>query len=125
PFFVIQQSQPWSPPSGIRRAGISSFGIGGTNAHLIVEQAPPPPPTSPPRLPPLLLLSARSPHTLTAAAAALAAHLRRHPDLPLSDVAYTLQVGRRRLPHPLAVVCTDLPPAPAALAGDLPHKPRR
>src|SRR5205085_12621972 len=50
--------------------------------------------------------------------------LRRHPQLPLSDVAYTLQVGRRRLPHRLAVVCTDLAQACAALAGDR-HRPRR
>ncbi|HEV7515636.1 MAG TPA: type I polyketide synthase [Thermoanaerobaculia bacterium] len=87
-----------------RRAGVSSFGLGGTNAHLVVEEAPRA--TAGPGRPwDLLTLSARSAEALERATDALAAHLAAHPDLNLSDVAFTLQLGRRAFPHRRALVC--------------------
>jgi acyl transferase domain-containing protein len=87
-----------------RRAGVSAFGFGGTNAHLVVEEAPAAA-ASPSRPWDVLLLSARSAEALERATDALADHLASHPELPLSDVAFTLQTGRRRFAHRRALVC--------------------
>jgi phthiocerol/phenolphthiocerol synthesis type-I polyketide synthase E len=87
-----------------RRAGVSSFGFGGTNVHLVVEEAPEAI-ASPSRPWDVLLLSARSEAALERATDALADHLASHPELPLSDVAFTLQTGRRRFAHRRALVC--------------------
>jgi phthiocerol/phenolphthiocerol synthesis type-I polyketide synthase E len=99
PFYVNDRLRPWEVAGGgPRRAGVNSFGIGGTNAHVIVEEAPPPRPTSASRPWQLLLLSARSEAALAAAGERLAEHLRLTPEQDLADVAYTLQVGRRAFP---------------------------
>jgi acyl transferase domain-containing protein len=52
PFFPVTALQPWAPRQGVRRAGISSFGFGGTNCHLILEEAPTPNVPPRPALPP-------------------------------------------------------------------------
>ena len=116
PFFVNAELRPWKVEEGPRRAGVSAFGIGGTNAHVIVEEAPPPPPAAPSRPWQLLLLSARTPAALERSAANLAAHLAERPRESLADVAYTLQVGRKELGHRRALVCRDATEAAAALA---------
>jgi acyl transferase domain-containing protein/acyl carrier protein len=96
---------------------VSSFGIGGTNAHVILEEAPPPPPSTPAGRPfHALLLSARTAEALDHATARLAAHLRRSSP-PLADAAYTLQVGRRAFAHRRFVVCRSADEAAAALEG--------
>jgi phthiocerol/phenolphthiocerol synthesis type-I polyketide synthase E len=95
PFVVRGELRRWETDGGPRRAGVSSFGIGGTNAHVIVEEAPRPAPSGPSRPWQLLAVSARSPQALDAATDRLAAHLESHPELPLADVAFTLQEGRR------------------------------
>jgi len=116
PFFVNTHLVPWQPPAGMSRlAGISSFGIGGTNAHVIVEQAPDPAPGSSSRPWQWLPLSAKTAPALEALAANLATALKARPDIALADVAYTLQTGRKRLPHRRAVVCRDVAEAIAAL----------
>jgi len=94
PFYVNSTLAPWKQLGGTRIAGISSFGIGGTNAHVIIEE-PPALDKSSPGSPWLVFpISARSPKALKMAGDDLAGHLRAHPDLPAADVAYTLQVGR-------------------------------
>ncbi len=96
PFFVPTRLLDWTPPAGgARRAGVSSLGIGGTNVHVILEEASERPPAPAPRPCEILLLSARTPDALDAAAQTLARHLRKHPGLCLADVAFTLAVGRR------------------------------
>ncbi|WP_437282989.1 beta-ketoacyl synthase N-terminal-like domain-containing protein [Sorangium sp. So ce375] len=118
PFYVNTSLRPWPPGDGMRRAGVSSFGFGGTNAHVILEEAPPRPPRPPPARPfALLLLSARSPAALEAASAQLADHIERGaPDAAaLADTAYTLQIGRKAFEHRRAVVCRDAAEAAAAL----------
>ncbi|HEX6909130.1 MAG TPA: beta-ketoacyl synthase N-terminal-like domain-containing protein, partial [Longimicrobium sp.] len=114
PFFVNTRLRPWQG-DGPRRAGVSSFGIGGTNAHVLLEQPPAPGPSTPARPWHLLTLSARTPEALDAASARLAAHLRAHPEQPLADVAWTLQVGRRAFEHRRTVVARDHAEAVAAL----------
>src|SRR5882724_8964136 len=121
PFYVNTELREWpAPPAGTtpRRAGVSSLGIGGTNAHLVLEEAPAPPPPAPSRPWQLLLLSARTPSALWTASANLARHLASPEveDLDLADVAHTLRVGRRAFRHRRAVVCRDRGEAAAALA---------
>ena len=83
---------------------MSSFGIGGTNAHVILEQAPDRLASSPVRTSQLIVLSAKSGEALDQATANLAAALSRGSHLNLADVAYTLQAGRTAFPHRRALV---------------------
>jgi amino acid adenylation domain-containing protein len=122
PFFVNARIREWRRGEELRRAGVSSFGIGGTNAHAVLEEAPEPVPSGDARPWQLLVLSARSEAALEAVTDNLARHLREHPDLPFADAAYTLQVGRRALPHRRIVVARDA--ADAAFALDARHPER-
>jgi amino acid adenylation domain-containing protein len=101
PFFVNTELREWEVPEGIpRRAGVSSFGIGGTNAHAILEEAPERSISSESRKQQLFLLSAKTDTSVSAYADKLANFLKENKaDIKLSDVAYTLQVGRDSLKH--------------------------
>jgi acyl transferase domain-containing protein len=108
PFFINPKLSPWPRQKDWpRRAGVSSLGAGGTNAHVVLEEAPlaPPGADAPPEQ--LILLSARSALALDRAAERLRAHLAARTDVSLADVAYTLQVGRRRFDHRRAIVATS------------------
>ncbi len=118
PFFVNASPRPWPRGAAKRRAGVSSFGLGGTNAHIILEEAPVATPTGPSRSQQLLLVSAKTPTALSRARELLAAHLESGPEVALSDVAYTLAVGRRRYAHRAACVAATAKEASAALRGD-------
>jgi acyl transferase domain-containing protein/SAM-dependent methyltransferase len=95
PFYVTADLLPWPRGDGPRRAAVSAFGVGGTNAHVVLEEAPAAGTSGPGRTHQLLVMSARSETALDAMTARLASHLTRHPGRGLADVAYTLQVGRR------------------------------
>ncbi|MDR6887271.1 MULTISPECIES: polyketide synthase [Variovorax] len=118
PFYVTPSLQPWPRAGDPRRAGVSAFGVGGTNAHVIVEEAPPRPASPVAIGPQVLPLSARSEAALAVAAEQLAAHLDATPGLPLADVAYTLGVGRKAHAFRRAVVAGDAAEAIAALRGN-------
>jgi acyl transferase domain-containing protein/thioesterase domain-containing protein len=94
PFYVNAELAPWKRVNGPRRAGVSSLGVGGTNAHVIVEEAPARRSGRRKRAVEVIPLSAKTSSALDGAAAKLAAHLRAHPELELGDVAHTLQIGR-------------------------------
>lgn len=116
-FYVPVAPGPWPVADGPRRAAVSSFGIGGTNTHVILEQAPEPTASPAPAhgraLP--LVLSAGTPATLRDMAEQLATHLEGPGrSAALDAVARTLRDGRSRLPHRLAVLAAD--PAQAARA---------
>jgi acyl transferase domain-containing protein/thioesterase domain-containing protein len=107
PFFVDGALREWKRGAEPRRAGVNSLGVGGTNAHAILEEAPQVAPVAAPRAPQLLVLSARTDTALASAAANLKAHLEATPALDLFDVAWTLQVGRKGFAKRRAIVCRD------------------
>jgi amino acid adenylation domain-containing protein len=117
PFFVNDKLRPWAAGSGPRRAGVSAFGVGGTNVHVILEEAPrnPAERSRAAAGPQLLVLSARSEAALDAARRNLADRLREPGAPALADVAYSLQVGRRAFDHRLSVVAQTGAAAVAAL----------
>jgi acyl transferase domain-containing protein/thioesterase domain-containing protein len=107
PFYVNTSLVEWEKNSLPRRAGVTSLGIGGTNAHVIVEEAPPRSPVQRKQSFQLLPVSAKSEAALQNATNRLVAYLRNNPESNLADVAYTLQVGRKSFPVRSAVVGRD------------------
>lgn len=100
PFEVNAELQNWVSHIGPRRAGVNSMGVGGTNAHVVVEEAPNPAPYEASDWPfHILTVSGRSKSALNANANALAEHLRAHPEQELADVSFTLKEGRRQFEH--------------------------
>ncbi len=115
PFYVNRELSPWHS-DGPRRAGVSAFGVGGVNAHVVLEEAPSLVASSASlRSAQLLCLSARSQPALNAAIENLAQSLQLRPELPLEDVAYTLAVGRKAFDHRATFVCANAEDAIAKL----------
>jgi acyl transferase domain-containing protein len=108
---VIRELEPWRRPGTPRRGGVSSFGIGGTNVHAVLEEAPPMAPAAMAERgqhSQLLIVSARTPEALLAQQQQYAAALRTLGDAtPLEDVAHTLARGRREFVHRRAVAATS------------------
>lgn len=118
PFYVNAKHSSWTTANGVpRRAGINSLGLGGTNAHVIVEEAPEPLPSSPSRPWLMLPISARTSVALEKAQHNLLEYLQQHPQVNLADVAYTLQVGRKQFEQRRMLVCQNRDEAIEALAG--------
>ncbi|QWA13525.1 polyketide synthase [Sodalis ligni] len=110
PFYLPHAAQQWETAGSPRLAGVSSFGIGGTNAHVVVAQPPPyAPDNTGHESVHLIPLSARSPETLRQITENLRAYLLAHPDTSADDVAYTLQRGRYPLPVRRIVLARDVP----------------
>lgn len=106
PFAAVTEDRDWKRGDKPRLAGVSAFGVGGTNAHVVVAEAPLPALTTPGQKLHLLTLSAKSPAAVEAMATRLADHLENErPDL--ADVAYTLATGRRAFPHRRTLVAAD------------------
>lgn len=105
PFYVPSKSQPWPSGSQPRRAAVSSFGMGGTNAHVILEEAPAVPASiSNSDEWSFLPISARTPTALEGSLARLAQHFARFPDIEPRDAAFTLAMGRKALPARAGIV---------------------
>jgi acyl transferase domain-containing protein len=135
PFYVNAALADWPTQDSPRRAGVSAFGIGGTNAHVVLEEAPKEtskPILTNPEHPHLIVLSAKTPTALEQASLNLAAHLESAhlepahletalentalsldsaQSLDLGDVAHTLKIGRRAYDHRRAIVCQIIPEA--------------
>jgi len=107
PFIPVSEELEWKAGETPRIAGISAFGVGGTNAHVVMEEAPALVPTTPGRRQQLLVLSAKTPAALDAMAARLADHLAANAT-PLADAAYTLANGRRNFPQRRAIVAAGI-----------------
>ncbi|MGW5054162.1 beta-ketoacyl synthase N-terminal-like domain-containing protein [Actinokineospora sp. NPDC004072] len=104
PFTVPTKLTAW--PAGRRVAGVSAFGVGGTNAHVLVRQSEEDTPGPCPDQRWTLPVSARDPIALRAALVRLRDHIAEHAPR-LADVAYTLAVGRRAFPCRVEVACTQ------------------
>ncbi|MGR3939580.1 type I polyketide synthase, partial [Streptomyces sp. BRA346] len=109
---LLTEARPWDDTGRPRRAGVSAFGVSGTNAHTILEQAPEPEEPQPagdgaPTAVLPWILSAKTATALRDNARRLAAHLDRAPALGTADIGHSLATGRAALDHRAAIVGTD------------------
>ena len=136
PVRVVDKATPWQANGRPRRAGISSFGFTGTNAHVLIEEAPAQPATpdeystgdiladvtvaseSDAQEEPVdvLPLSARSPQALVALAQRYGEWLNTHPKVDIADVCFTAGVGRSHFEHRAALVVDSVQSAREVLA---------
>ncbi|MFE3221719.1 SDR family NAD(P)-dependent oxidoreductase, partial [Streptomyces antimycoticus] len=111
---LLSEAREWPETGRPRRAGISSFGMSGTNAHAIIEQMPEPEPAAVSALPagepsvePSALpwtMSAKTPEALRAQGARLRAHVADHPELSLADIGHSLATSRVSFEHRATLV---------------------
>ncbi len=113
PLLVPTSPMPWPRSEKARIAGVSSFGMSGTNAHIILEEAPIQVPTSNSKLQSndlqdrshqILTLSAKTETAVSELIALYQQHLQTHPELELADVCYTANTGRSHFQHRLAIL---------------------
>ena len=118
PFYVNSKLSAWKDTGVSRTAGVSSLGVGGTNAHVVLQEAPARTPSGESRLRQLLLFAAKSSSALEDMTQNFAEYLQQHPDVNLADVAYTYQIGRKAFNYRRALVCADVKDALAAIASN-------
>ncbi len=134
PFYVNDKLKDWESTGYPLTAGVSSFGIGGTNAHVVLEEWPAGELSNNPQVASysstgdteekdiLLVLSAKTRESLLQNAGNLAAHFRENPGMNPADAAYTLQVGRKAFEHRMMLLCSGLDEAAQALTADASEK---
>lgn len=115
PFQVPREAQAWPGDKKRRIAGVSAFGFSGTNAHVVIEEAPPAQAETADavtaandRASRILVLSAKSAPALDRLAGAYSTWIADHPETSVDAVCWTANTGRAMLPHRLAVVAEDL-----------------
>lgn len=121
PFYVNARLRPWTNDS-VRRCGVTALGAGGTNCHIILEEAPAALAGEGGRAQQLLTLSARTRSALDAASINLADALATNPSIDLADVAYTLAVGRRGMQHRRVLAAASADEAAKLLRGEEPKR---
>jgi acyl transferase domain-containing protein/acyl carrier protein len=127
PFYVNTQLTRWENSSHPLRACVNGMGIGGTNVHIVLEEAPEvftESTSSPTRRYKLLLLSAKTPAALEKATENLAHYLQKNRDIDMADAAYTLQLGRQAFPYRRMLVCHNTDGAITCLSSLTPGKVR-
>lgn len=122
PFTVVTQATPWKPAGVPRRAGVTARGLGGGNAHVVLEEPPAPLPRTLDGHEQLLVLSAFTPAALDELTARIADRLDHRPEIRLQDVAWTLQVGRREHRYRCYAVVHDREDAVRVLRGAEPGR---
>ncbi|HEX2687196.1 MAG TPA: beta-ketoacyl synthase N-terminal-like domain-containing protein [Kofleriaceae bacterium] len=122
PFFVNRDTLPWNNAGQLRCAGVSAFGVGGTNAHAVVAQAPARARSARvqvPGGPQLIVLSARSAAALDRVTEDLRGQLAAEPSPSsaerLADLAFTSRTARRAFEHRRAIVASDAGEVVAAI----------
>ena len=94
PFYINTEAMDWNPSSHPRRAAVSAFGFGGSNAHVVLEAFEPPRSSGSSCQRYLLPISARNDAAMQRRKTDLVDHLQQHPECDIADVAHTLQSGR-------------------------------
>lgn len=126
PFVVNDRLTPWPATSGPRRAAVNSLGVGGTNAHAILEEAPKLATASAAGTdseePRLFLFSTKSRKGLDRAMEQVGGTLAPRPDLSLADASYTLFAGRKHFEHRRAVAARGRDEVIALLSGAEPRR---
>ncbi|MEV8091726.1 type I polyketide synthase [Streptomyces nigra] len=117
---LLTEAAPWEPGDRPRRAGVSAFGVSGTNAHVVIEEPPAHPAAPEPHRPhpegPLpVAFSARSAPALRAQARRLLDHLEAEPRTRRDDLGHSLAAGRARMPHRAVLSPADTDGLHAAL----------
>jgi len=109
PFYLNKEIKEWCPIDYPRRGGVSSFGIGGTNAHVIIEEANRIVHEVSIEVPRLFPLSARSADSLTEIKSKLNTYLSIHSDQDIADIAFTLQCGRKSYEYRDIFIASSIP----------------
>ncbi|MDX2236200.1 MAG: beta-ketoacyl synthase N-terminal-like domain-containing protein [Hyphomonadaceae bacterium] len=123
PFSVLSAPRDWRRGGRPRRAAVNSLGVGGTNAHVVLEEAPVRASTPAPSHPQLVLLSGKTPEALVNLRNKWAAHLVDAPhDFNACDAAFTTDVGRKHFAHRMALIGADAEDLHAAARGTAPHR---
>lgn len=115
PFYINTTLKEWNSGLQAQHACVSSFGVGGTNAHVILGGKPRQTLSISLRRHQLLLLSAKTPKALKMMSERLGQHLQQNPSVLLADVAYTLQVGRKTFEERQVLICNNPKDASASL----------
>ena len=118
PFVVNDRLTPWPHIAGPRRAAVNSLGVGGTNAHVVIEAAPPPVArtTTAGDQPQLFMFSAKHRKPLDQGMIRLSSALAANPALQVSDASYTLYTGRKHFEHRRVLAARDRDEAMTLLA---------
>ncbi|MFG1919665.1 beta-ketoacyl synthase N-terminal-like domain-containing protein [Micromonospora sp. NPDC048898] len=125
PVAFCDRTRPWPDRPGPAVAAVSSFGFSGTNAHLILQEAPPEPPapSAVDRPAHVLALSARDADEVRTVAARLADWITEHPGVAVGDVGHTVNARRAAYPCRVALITSSVTDAVARLR-DLPEPAR-
>ena len=119
-FYVNTELQSWQNNGSPRRAGVSSFGFGGTNAHVVLEEAPQASSTNASHDEQLIVVSAKSEAALEQSTAQLLGFLEAHVETDLANVSHTLLGGRQRFAYQRIAVCRDAAEARTSLMNQPP-----
>ncbi len=108
PFYINQEARAWNTPSDTpRMAALSSYGLSGTNAHLVLEEYSKAPQKNVPTIPQLFILSATNKEALIRYASLYVNYLNTEENIIFDDIIYTLQETRIALKHRLAIPCSN------------------
>ncbi|WP_329171373.1 beta-ketoacyl synthase N-terminal-like domain-containing protein [Streptomyces sp. NBC_01477] len=122
PFRVVTERTDWPRGGGPRRAAVNALGMGGTNAHVVLEEAPPAAAPLPDGRPQLLVLSAKDAAALEAVTDRFAERLAAPDAPPLADAAWTAQTGRAAYRLRRFAVCADAAEAGRVLSARTPGR---
>ncbi|MCB0644170.1 MAG: type I polyketide synthase, partial [Phaeodactylibacter sp.] len=118
PFYVSREDRPWPAEFSVRRAGVSSLGVGGTNVHVLLEEPPTPEASSRPGGPSIIALSAATAASLEAQKAQWAAAISDQSIAALPDLEFTSLYGRKAMPFRFCSVAGDTAQLVAQLRGE-------
>jgi len=108
PFYINTEAKKWCPKSGIRRAGVSSLGMGGTNAHIIIESPPETIQSDATEKTRIIPISGKTLYSLEENRRQLSVFLKNNKNEKLADVAYTLSLGRKDFLYRDAFACNSV-----------------